>query len=572
MKKILKYVSEYTALVAVSMIIKFTGTITELLIPYILQHIIDVIIPQKNFEKILFWGVLMLMCALLTFVLNVVANRGASKVANSVIYNVRRDLYDHIFYMSCSEVDRFTVPSLISRISSDTYNVRNMIGMLLRIGIRAPILIIGGVIMTLVLDPVLSSVLIATIPFIAVLIFFLSRHGIPLYSFVQTGVDSLVLKVREFFSGIRVVKALSQTETEKKRFEEINADLSKRETKATVTLGIINPVITLILNIALAIIILIGAYRVNEGLSEAGKIIAFMSYFTIITTAMTTVNRIFMNYTKGSASANRISETLESVSDLRVLERDHIETDDHISFSNVSFTYSGLSSDAKTLDSINFSLKRGETLGIIGAIGSGKTTVIQLLLRFYDVSDGMIRINGDDIRTIPLNELRKRIGIVFQNDFLMSATISENIDLGRGLSEEDISLATVIAHADEFISQKENGLKYKLESRAANLSGGQKQRILISRAFAGDPDILILDDSSSALDYKTDALLRGEMNRRLTGATKIIIAQRISSIRHADKILVLDNGKVGGYGDHSSLLRDSELYREIAKTQGEVEE
>lgn len=571
MKAIFKYLSSYTSLIVFSMSVKFIGTITELFIPYILQHIIDVIIPMKSIEKILFWGILMLVCALLTFVLNVIANRGASKVANSVIYNVRRDLYGHIFNMSCSEVDHFTVPSLISRISSDTYNVRNMIGMLLRVGIRAPILIIGGIIMTLVLDAVLASILIATVPFIALIIVFLSRYGIPLYSSVQNAVDTLVLKVREFFSGIRVVKALSQVETEKDNFEKINTDLSRRETKATVTLGITNPVITLILNIALAIIIMIGAYRVNEGLSEAGKIIAFMSYFTIITNAVTMINRIFTNYTKGSASAVRIREILSSTSDIKVIPHDHVDTDDYITFSNVSFTYSGLSEGAKTLDGINFSLKRGETLGIIGAIGSGKTTVIQLLLRFYDISEGEIRIDGDDIRSIPLKDLRSKIGIVFQNDFLMSATIAENISLCRHLNNENIMKAAKIAHAEEFISQKENGFEYRLESKAANLSGGQKQRILLSRAFAANPELLILDDSSSALDYKTDAMLRKEINSNFKNTTKIVIAQRISSIRHADKILVLENGKMAGYGDHDTLLKSSALYYEIAKTQGEVQ-
>ncbi len=575
MKMIFRYIAPYKIRVTVTLIVKFFATISELFIPWILEHIVDTVIPSvgesRNMFPILGWGALMIFCALSGFFLNVSANRSSSKVANGVTLKLRQDLYEHIFELSCREIDRFTISSMISRLSSDTYHVRNMIGMTMRMGVRAPILLIGGVFMTLILDSYLALIMIATLPFIGFLIYFLTKKGLPLYSNIQDAVDLLVLKVREFFTGIRVIKALSQIEKEKTNFENINKELVRREKKANITMGITNPTINVFLNIALAIVVIVGSYRVNAGVSETGKIIAFMTYFTIISNAMTAINRIFINFTKGGASAKRIEEVFKARSEIVKQPEDVIETDSFIEFDKVSFSYDERSS-AKTLSDINFSLKRGETLGIIGETGSGKSTIIQLLLRFYAPSEGAIRIDGRNIASMTDAEIRRRVGVTFQNDFFMADTISENISLGRDLEPEQIETAAEYACAAEFISEKENAFHHKLESRAANLSGGQKQRILVSRALAASPEIIILDDASSALDYKTDAALRSAINGNFDNSAKIIVAQRISSICHADRILVLDHGRVSGYGDHEYLMQNCNHYREIAKSQNrEVE-
>lgn len=575
MKMIFRYLKPYKIRVIITLIVKFLGTIFDLFIPWILEHIIDNVIPSlegtRNMVPVFGWGSLMILCAILAFFLSVFSNRSASKVANDVTRELRQDLYEHIFELSCKEIDRFTISSMISRLSSDTYHIRNMLGMTLRVGVRAPILLIGGVFMTLMLDSALALIMIATLPFIGALIVFLTRKGFPLYTNVQGAVDSLVLKVREFFTGIRVIKALSQTEKEKISFGIINKELVLREKKASLTMGLTNPTITLLLNVALSVVLMVGAYRVNSGLSETGKIIAFMTYFTIISNAMTMINRIFVNFTKGGASAKRIEDVFKSTSEIKIQPEDVVETDNFIEFDGVYFSYDTRSS-VKTLTDINFSLKRGETLGIIGETGSGKSTVIQLLLKLYAPDNGVIRLNGRNIASMSEAEIRRKIGVTFQNDFFMADTISENISLGRDIDQEEIEIAATFACAKEFISGKENAFQHKLEPRAANLSGGQKQRILVARALADSPEIIILDDASSALDYKTDAALRSAINGNFNNSAKIIVAQRISSIRHADKILVLDHGRVSGYGNHDFLMSNCEHYKEIAKSQNrEVE-
>ena len=564
MKKILGYLKPYIGRMSLGVTIKFIGTIMDLFIPWILAHIIDNIIPTQNIKLIFIWGGLMIICSILGVTLNIVANRMAARVSRNTTERIRYDLFEKISYLSSAQVDNFGIPSLISRMTTDTYNIHHMLGMMQRIGIRAPILIIGGIFVTLTLDVYLTLVLVAILPLISILVYYVTKKSIPLYKEQQLSVDRLIRKVRENIVGIRIIKALSKTDYEKEQFKEVNFDVVKKEKRAGMTTAVINPAMSLLLNVGLVCIIVVGAYRVNLGLTEVGKIIAFLTYFTIILNAMMAVTRIFVALSKASASANRIKEVLETEEDLIKQDIETIKSEYHIEFNNVSFSYNGVENN---LSDINFKLKRGESLGIIGSTGSGKTTIINLLMRFYDVKTGEILIDGQNIKSIEKSTLNEKFGIVFQNDTIFEDTILENITLGRKIDLEQVKKASVYAQASDFIENIEGNYGAKLDIRGAILSGGQKQRILISRALAGRPEILILDDSSSALDYKTDANLRKEINDNFNKTTTIVVAQRISSIMSSDHILVLEDGEIIGYGNHDELMNTCEVYKEISQSQ-----
>lgn len=578
MKMIFSYLRPYVPRMILGLSIKFTGTIMDLLIPWVLSYTIDDIVPLGDVKLIFVWGGVMFLCAVTAFVTNVTANRMASKVARDATEVIRHDLFEKISYMSCRQVDEFTIPSLESRLTNDTYHIHRMIGMMQRLGVRAPILLLGGIIVTLALEPVLSLTLILMLPFITLLVYLISKKGIPLFTESQRSVDKLVRTVRENIAGIRVIKALSKTAYEKERFGKVNSEVVKNESRAGITMALTNPAMNLLLNLGLTLVIITGAYRINAGLTKSGEIIAFLTYFTIILNAMLSITRMFVMYSKGSASADRIREVLEAPDDLVAESVSHTNDEYHITFENVTFSYHKSKSSAvcfdngrdkkkNTLEDISFALRKGETLGIIGATGSGKSTIARLLLRLYDPDEGVIRISGDDLRSIPQDELHTKFGVVFQNDILFADTIASNISFGREISQEQIEKAAACAQAREFIDQLPLRYEHMLATKSSNLSGGQKQRLLIARALAADPEILILDDSSSALDYKTDSLLRKALAEDFGNTTTIIIAQRISSIMHADRILILEDGKMLGYGTHTQLLETCEVYREIYELQ-----
>ena len=563
------YLKPYSKRIALGTVIKIVGTITELFLPWILSYMIDEVAPEKNVARIFLWGAVMLACAVVALLGNITANRMASKVARDTTESMRFDLFDKTLNLSARQTDGFAMPSLVSRLSSDTYNVHNMIGMIQRLGIRAPMLLIGGIVVTFMVEPVLALVLLATMPFLVLLAVLVAKKGTSLYTKLQKTVDTMVRKIRDIYSGIRVIKALSRTEYEKKSFETITKNVSSSETRAGLTTGVTNPIMNLFLNLGMTAVILVGAYRVSAGLTKAGQIIAFMTYFTLMLNAVISVGRIFVMYSKGIASSRRICEVLNAPADLLTEEIDlegSSEADSdraQIRFEHVSFSYDG----GKVLDDVSFSIGKGETFGIIGATGSGKTTIIMLMMRFYDADEGNIYIDGRDIRTFDKKELRRRFGVVFQNDFLFSDTVRNNVDFHRGISDGELEKALKFAQAD-FIFGNDEGLNYGLAAKGANFSGGQKQRLLVARALSGEKDVIVLDDSSSALDYKTDAALRKALKENFSDKTIIMIAQRISSVRHADKILVLDNGKAAGLGSDEELRESCPLYGEILRSQG----
>lgn len=560
MKLLKKYLRPYIGRMSLGISIKFFGSLMDLLLPWILAYIIDTIIPTKNVSAIFLWGGVMLLCSVIAVVTNILANRMASSVARDATGSIRHDLFAKVAYLSIPQIEQVGIPSLVSRLTTDTYNIHQTVGMIQRLGIRAPILLLGGVLITATLDPVLTVVLVGVLPFTLVAAVIISKRGIPLFAQLQKRVDTLVRTVRENVTGARVIKALSKAEYEKQRFQRVNQSVVAAETKANRTMAATPPLMDFFLNAGLTLVILVSAYRVNAGLTQPGVIIAFLTYFTIILNAMLSITRIFVIVSKGLASADRIQAVLRLPEDMKVVPLLAREDEAHIVFDHVSFTYP----DGTTvLKEIDFSLDKGQTLGIIGATGSGKSTIVRLLLHLYDPTNGQIRINGRDIRSLDPAELHQYFGIVLQKDVLFADTIEKNIDFGRRFSKEQIEEAAARAQAKEFIQQLPQQLAYELHARGSNLSGGQKQRVLLSRALAGEPQILVLDDSASALDYQTDAKLRQVLKQQFADTTTILIAQRIGSIQHADKILVLENGRMSGFGDHATLLATNTIYQEI---------
>lgn len=565
MKWVLKYLKSLRKRIAIGVSIKVIGTLAELMIPFLLSYILEHIIVTNDARNIIFFGVLMAICAVIAALGNIIANRMAAKTTMLFSTQMRKNLFSKTLHLSARNTDRFTIPSLEARITSDTYNVQNFIGMMQRMGIRAPILLLGGTAITMIMDRKLALVMIATLPLIFIVVYSISRLGVPLYTRVQQSVDGMVRVVREDAQGIRVIKALSKVDYENARYDKTNVTLKRNETRAGVIMGVVNPVMTLLMNIGIVAVIAVSAYFVSVGTSSATTVIAFMQYFTLISMAMMSLSRMFVSYTKCAASANRISLVMESESELKICEDDGKgDKDLHISFENVSFSYLGKKDNLKN---ISFSLKKGETLGIIGATGSGKSTLLRLLIRFYDADKGTVRINGKDVRSYTPEELTSMFGVVFQNDFIYADTIEENIRFGRDISYKDIENATKIAQAYDFITSFSNGFEHEVSAGGTNLSGGQRQRVLISRAIAGRPEILILDDSSSALDYKTDASLRLALSNALPDSTIITVAQRVSSVKNCDLILVIEDGEIIGCGKHEHLMETCSEYKEISDSQ-----
>lgn len=603
MKLIFSYMKKKWPRFAYSIGIKLAGTIMGLLLPLILEHIIDVIVPQEKIGPVFLWGILMLLVAFLTWAVNVYANRVSIGNAKQVSYEIRKDLFERTLTLSGSQFDAFGLPSLTSRMTTDSYNVQSFIQAFQTICVRSPILLLGGIIMTLIMDRALASILCIMLPILVLLIFAVSANGIPLYNKVQKRLDDFVRIMRENITGIRVVKALSKTEFEVGRFRLSNRKMQDAEIKAGTLLAIPGPFMQLCLNAGLAVVIWKGADRVNAGLTLPGVILAFLTYFNMIIMGVMGLNRIFVMLSKAAASADRISEVIGTEEDQPVLSEEEAlkpSEDSFIRFENVSFHYDSVlkggngasvsagkgpsyGAESRTgerlpssfsggerkncLENISFSVKKGESLGIIGPIGSGKTTIISLLLRFYDATEGGVFVDGKDVRAWDKDELRKKFGIVMQNDLVFRESVRENIVFGRDIPDEAIERAARDAQAEEYIRSLEGAYDFPVDMKGMNLSGGQRQRLMIARALAGEPQILILDDSSSALDYQTDARLRKALAQRKKEMTTVVVAQRVSSLQNMTNILVLDEGRCAGYGSHEELLKSCPMYREIYESQ-----
>ncbi len=564
MKRVFSYLYPFRYRMALGFLIKVLGTVAELLLPVVLTHILKTVVASEDLTQVLLWGALMLLFAGLACLFNIVANRMAATVGKRFSKALRRDLFYKTLTLDTAQTDAFTIPSLESRITTDTYHVHNFVMMIQRMGIRAPILLIGGVVITLLMDKALALVMIAVMPLIFVLVYTLSRLGIRLYGRVQTSVDSLVRVLREDYGGIRVIKALSKEKYEQDRFEIANQRLSKNEQSASFIMSSTHPIMNLLMNGGIAAVTALAAVRVAKDASDPETVVAFMQYFTLISMALMAVSRMFVMFSKCSASARRISEVLSTPAEIVKTEEATSTSDDFITVKNLSFSYAGKKRD---LDNISISIPYGSSFGIIGGTGSGKSTLIKLLLRFYDADSGEILFRGKSIRSYTREEIAPFVGVAHQKDFLYAASVEENVRFGRNISREEVWEALTLAQAEDFVRALPDGLDTVLATGGTNLSGGQRQRLLIARAVAGTPPLLILDDASSALDYKTDAALRAALRKIGDKMTTVTVAQRASSVMSCDKILVLDDGRAVGYGTHAELLKSCPIYREISDSQ-----
>ncbi|MCH5203738.1 MAG: ABC transporter ATP-binding protein [Oscillospiraceae bacterium] len=567
MIKLARYLKEFKLNVTIGPLCKLTEAIFELIVPLVMAGIIDDGIANRDEDLIWRNGIILIVLAVCGLMFALVCQYMASVASQGVGTRLRSDLYAHINTLSHKELDALGTSALVTRVTNDVNQVQTAVAMLIRLVVRAPFLVVGAAIMSFSISPRLSLIFFGSMAAIVLIMYPIMKVTVKLFKKQQRSLDGISRITRENLSGVRVVRAFSRQDHEKERFEEEAEEYRKFAVKAGRINALLNPAIFIAVNIAYLLIVWLGGGFADKGIDglTQGKIIALVNYMTQISLALVVVANLVTIFTKAAASSARINEIFEMKPSIISPEKTPVQDKNApaVSFSNVHFSYS---SGENALDGISFELKRGETLGIIGGTGSGKSTVVSLMCRFYDASSGSIRINGADIRDYPLGELRKIIAVVPQKAELLSGSLRENMTLGRsGISDEQIQKALEAAQAAEFTDNLEGGLDARVLQGGKNFSGGQKQRLTIARAIAQDPEILILDDSSSALDYATDAKLRkaiGELSM-----TCVIISQRANSILHADKIIVLDDGKAAGIGTHAELLKTCHVYREICLTQ-----
>ncbi len=566
------YAKPHKKALIVNVIVKMTGTLLEVILPAILAFIVDRVVPTGDRNRVLLWGGVMILCSVGAWIGNIKANRMASKTAATMIQAIRRDLFSRSMDLSARQIDKITISSLESRLTTDTYNLHRFYGAALRMGIRSLMLFVGGVFFCFWLSWRLALVLVILVPPLMISIRMVLRKGLPMWRDVQRRIDDMVQVIRENIQGIKVSKALGKTEYEKGRFGQSNDNVKDGEIDANYQMAKLQPIVNIILYGGLAVVLVLGAYYAERQIVQAGTIIAFMSYFIQITNSLLNMNRMINMYNRSDASAQRIEEvlTMPLDSNQQMTPENEAKLPEsspevpEVEFRNVGFSYLNTKANVK---GISFKLYAGETLGIMGPTGAGKSTIIRLLLRQYDPTEGEIFVRGVNTKNLSESTLHTLFGVVFQNDFLFGDTVRKNVNFGRGLSDEELDFAAENAQAKEFLDNKEGGLDFRLASKGVNLSGGQKQRLLLSRALAGKPEILILDDSSSALDFRTDARLRAALKENYHDTTSILIAQRVSSVRHAEQILFIDEGKILAAGTHEEMLATCPPYAEIAGMQ-----
>lgn len=565
MKTILSYLRSHALRIAAGISIKFTAAVLELLLPLLLAHIIDDCVPARDLSGVFRAGGLMLVMAFGAAFCNITANRMAAWVSMDMTRRLRQDLYQRTLLLSQSQLDQFTASSMVSRLTNDTYNVHQMFDKIQRGGIRAPMLVLGGLVLTFFQAPFLALVQLAVCSATFLAIWLVTRRGIPRYTRAQEAVDTVVRVLRENASGVRVIKALACQGRERDRFTAASQASREAEEAAGCVMAAANPLSDFLLNLGLVLVVLSGAALVDRGRMASGQIVAFLSYFTLIQTATLGLAKLFVKYSKGVASARRIEEVLLAPEGQPVRrEAEPGPPGPELGMEDVSFSYLGVEQD---LAGASFSLNKGETLGILGPTGSGKTTLISLLLRLYDADSGVVWVGGRDVSALDREALRGRFGAVFQNEALLNDSVYENISFLRNLPREDVLAAAKTAQAWEFIESLPGGLDARLDIRGANLSGGQRQRLLIARALAARPGILILDSADSALDYRTAAALHAALRRDFPGVTLVMISERAASLRDADRILVLEEGVLTAQGTHAELLKTCRRYRRMAELQ-----
>lgn len=566
MKPILKILGNYKKEAILGPLFKLLEALFELFVPLVVAQLIDIGIGKSDKSYTIKMFLLMIFLAVIGLVCSITAQYFAAKAAVGVGTKLRSKLFAKIQSLSFSELDKLGTSTMITRMTSDVNQVQNGVNMFLRLFLRSPFIVFGAMIMAFTIDFQTALVFVGAIPILAVVVFAIMLISIPLYRKVQNKLDKVTGKTRENLTGARVIRAFCQEEQEISDFKDLNTQLTTAQKYVGKISALMNPVTFVIINVAIVILIWIGAIRVDQGIITQGAVVALYNYMSQILIELIKLANLIITMTKSVACANRVTTVLETSSSLESVENDTINTHNHIDFVNVSLTYK--EAGEESLSDISFSVKKGETVGIIGGTGSGKSSLVNLIPHFYDCTKGGVYVNGINVKSYNPKELREKIGIVMQKAVLFKGTIKDNILWGnKNATNSDINTALEISQATDVIASKKNGLDEILEQGGKNLSGGQKQRLTIARALVKQPEILILDDSASALDYATDAKLRQAIKGLKNTTTVFIVSQRTSSIMSADKIVVLDDGKIVGIGTHSQLLENCDIYKEIYSSQ-----
>ena len=578
MLKFARFLKQFKKEVLIGPVFKLTEAVFELIVPLVMAQIIDVGIANGDRGYVLRMGGVMVLLGLVGLGCALICQYCAARASQGFGTVLRSEMFRHINTLSHGEIDQIGTPSLITRITNDVNQLQLAVAMLIRLVVRAPFLVIGATVMALLLDWKLACIFFVAAPLMALVLYMVMSRSIPFYRIIQKKLDRISLITRENLSGVRVIRAFSRQEKEKERFAQASEDQMSTSIAVGRISALLNPLTSAIINLAIAAVIWFGGFRVDAGGMTQGEVIAFVNYLNQILLAMIVVANLVVIFTKAAASATRVDEVLElhpSIVNRVSRPAQEVEGSPEIAFDAVSFAYPD--AGAYSLSDISFTVARGQTLGIIGGTGCGKSTLVNLIPRFYEVSQGSLKVDGVDVRDYPMEQLRGKVGIVPQRAVLFSGTLRQNMQWRKqDATDEEIWQALETAQAASFVRKMPDGLDSVILQGGKNLSGGQKQRLTIARALVGEPEILILDDSASALDFATDAALRQAIAKFSAGRgnrmTTIIVSQRANTVRYADQIVVLDDGKAAGIGTHEQLLESCQTYREIYWSQNERQE
>ncbi|NLL80245.1 MAG: ABC transporter ATP-binding protein [Clostridiales bacterium] len=570
MKSLLVYLKKYKKETVLAPLFKMLEASFELLVPLVVTAIIDVGIGNRDLGYILRMGGLMIALGVIGLICSITAQFYAAKAAVGFSAGVKHALFAHIQKLSFTEMDKLGTSTMITRMTSDINQVQSGVNLVLRLFLRSPFIVFGAMIMAFTIDVKAALIFVITIPLLSVVVFGIMLISIPLYKKVQAGLDHVLGITRENLTGIRVIRAFHMEEEEKERFTTSNDSLTRVQMFVGRISALMNPVTYVIVNAATIALLYVGAIRVDSGILTQGNVVALVNYMSQILIELVKLANLIITVTKAMACAGRIEKVFELKSSME--EREEIEnrektvSDVAVEFKQVGLTYQDAGEES--LSNINLQVKKGQTIGIIGGTGSGKTSFVHLIPRFYDATRGEVLVDGRNVKDYSLKELRGKVGMVMQKAVLFQGSIRENLLWGNeNASEEELNEALCIAQAAEFVAEKPGGLNFLLTQGAKNLSGGQKQRLTIARALVRKPEILILDDSASALDFATDAALRQSIRGMEGSPTVFIVSQRAASIQYADQIIVLDDGKIAGHGTHEQLLKECSVYQEIYYSQ-----
>lgn len=573
MTRLFRHLKPYGWLVAAVLVLVFFQTLSELYLPTLMSDIVDTGVVKGDTPYIWKIGLFMLLVALGGMACSIGASYFSAKAASGFGKTLRGKVFGHVSNFSLEEFDKIGTASLITRTTNDITQIQQVLIMMLRMMIMAPMMCIGGIIMAVSKDATLSLIFIVIMPVLAAAIFLIARKGIPLFKAIQKKIDKLNLVMREGLTGIRVIRSFNRIEHEKKRFDAANFDLTDTSIKVNKVMAFMMPIMMLVLNVSSVAIIWYGGLRIDAGHMQVGDLMAFLQYAMQIMFSLIMVSMMFVMIPRASASAVRINEVLEMVPVINdtVTPTSTSGQKGYVEFQNVTFSYPGAEQPA--IQDISFSAKPGEVTAIIGGTGSGKSTLISLIPRFYDVEEGSVLVDGVDVRDLPQEELRAKIGFVPQKAVLFTGTIQENIRYGKeDATDEEVWHAAEIAQASDFIAGMEQGYDSVIAQGGTNVSGGQKQRLSIARALVRGAEVYIFDDSFSALDFKTDAKLRAALKEETRESTVIIVAQRVSTVLDADRIIVMNESRIAGIGTHHELMETCDVYREIVYSQLSEEE